>query len=91
MKNTFDLLTPSYSLADLFKDISLGNKDEFTYNGRLFKAKRKGIGYIVTDTVTQFTGFQNSYCNSMLDLQGIAACIMEEGRHITFDREGNII
>lgn len=86
----FDSLKPSYSLADLFKDLNNGMADTFLYNGNEFKVKRYGLKWVVTDPKTGFTATQSSYINCMLDLQGMGACLLEYKRDLIFDRNGDI-
>jgi hypothetical protein len=83
--------TPHYSLADLFRDINNGNVNEFQYNGQAFKVRRVFFEWIVTEVNTGFVATSKAYCNSMLDLQGMAACLMAEKRSIAFDKHGNFI
>ena len=82
--------TPNYSLADLFKDINNGNANEFQYNGKVFNVNRNGIKWTVTDPITGFTAVTNGYTNCMLDLQGMAACLVSYNRSLIFDKSGNI-
>lgn len=81
---------PSYSLADLFRDINNGMTNQFTYNEHIFTVRRIGLKWEVTDPQTGFTATQNGYINCMLDLQGMGACLLTYNRNLKFDREGNI-
>lgn len=92
MNNNSDLLPPPYySAHDMFKDISNRMMDNFTYNNESFKVVRYGISYKVTRVATGHEAISKSYCNSMLDLQGMAACLIAENKNLSFDREGNYI
>lgn len=82
---------PNYSLADMFKDISNRMLDRFTYNDEVFKVVRYGISYKVTRVSTGHEATSKQYCNSMLDLQGMAACLIAENKNLSFDRNGNFI
>ena len=81
---------PSYSAADLFRDINNGNADRFTYNGKEFKVNRNGFKWTVTDPVTGFNAVTSGCTNCMLDLQGMASCLVHYNRSLVFDKEGNI-
>jgi len=93
MNTTYTQYSPNpiYSLADLFKDISNGNAENFTYDGIEFKARRNGLIWEVECTLSGIKATSKQYCNSMLDLQGMAACLIAEGRNISFDKQGNLI
>lgn len=91
LNNNSNQPLPSYSLADLFRDINQGLKHEFEYNGRKFHVCRAGIHFKITDQKTGFTAINKAYTNSMLDLQGCAACLIEYKKNIIFDKNGNLI
>jgi len=81
---------PAYSLSDLFKDINNGNVNKFNYDGKIFNVARNGFKWVVTDLITGYTAFPNNSPNCMLDLQGMAACLIAYNRNLIFDKQGNI-
>lgn len=81
---------PNYSLADLFNDLRNGDRTEFTYNNVNFTVKKTGLYWYVTQQGTTNTATTKYYLNCMLDLQGMAACLLQYKHSIEFDREGNI-
>ena len=81
---------PTYSLSDLFGDINNGNVNEFNYDGKVFNVKRIGFKWVVTDPITEYTAIPNNSPNCMLDLQGMAACLIAYNKNLIFDKQGNI-
>jgi hypothetical protein len=81
---------PSYSLADLFRDINNGVTDIFTFDGSQFNAKRINFKWVVTDLQTGHTAQANFYVGSMTDLQGLASCLQSYKKNLVFDKDGNI-
>lgn len=85
-----NLQAPGYSLHDLFKDLKNGIKDRFTYNGKTYMYSMEGIRTVITDE-KGYKAIDSHYIGSMTDLQGMAACLDEYKRDLSFDREGNIV
>ena len=80
-----------YSLYDLYIDIIRGSKDQYSYNEQYFTARRKGTGWVITHQESGFTADCPFYFSSMLDFQGVAACLLQYKRPLTFDKAGNIV
>lgn len=93
MNTTYSQYSPNpiYSLADLFTDIREGRTENLTYDGMEFTARRNGLIWEVEHPLTGLKATSKQYCNCMLDLQGMAACLIAEGRNLSFDRQGNFI
>ena len=93
MQNFSNFPLPSYSLSDLLKDIKEGNKNSFTYKGVLFYVSfdNTTLKWVISHSETGNKAFYRGYLNAMLDLQGMAACLIEYKKDLNFDKEGNII
>jgi len=79
---------PAYSLTDLFNDLRNGVKKSFYYDDVQFFVTVSLFRFTVTDG--NFTAVC-PYCGCMLDLQSMAACLLEYKRNLNFDRNGNIL
>ena len=87
---TFNEILPAYSLADLFRDINRGFINTFQYDNEKFTIISCGAKWIIKQDSTELKAVA-PYCGCMLDLQGMAACLISYKKDLTFNRAGDII
>lgn len=85
------MITPEYSVYDLFRDIEMGEREAFYYDGEFFAVEKIFKGWRVKHLKTGFEAISFERVDAMIGFQGVAACLLFYGKNMVISGRGEIL